>query len=69
MTEISIPVGCLFLVISLNVLDRDSVNSDGDKFLVIANERVKLRQNVKFRELKTIVSLIFVLKSEHVTPR
>ena len=60
MTEISIPVGCLFLVISLNVLDRESVNSDGDKFLVITIERVMLRQNVKFRELKTIVSLIFV---------
>ena len=51
---------CLFLVIILNVHDRKSANVDGDRLFVVTIENVKVMQNVKIHDLKTIVTLIFV---------
>ena len=51
---------CLFLVIILNVHDRESANVDGDRLFGVTIENVKVMQNVKIHDLKTIVTLIFV---------
>ena len=51
---------CLFLVIILNVHDRESANVDGDRLFIVAIENVKVMHNVKIHDLKTSVTLIFV---------
>ena len=51
---------CLFLVIILNVHDRESGDVDGDRLFIVAIENVKVMQNVKIHDLKTSVTLIFV---------
>ena len=51
---------CLFLVIILNVHDRESAHVEGDRLFIVAIENVKVMQNVKIHDLKTSVTLIFV---------
>ena len=51
---------CLFLVIILNVQDQESAEVDRKKNFVVTIENVKVMQNVKIHELKTIVMMTFV---------
>ena len=51
---------CLFLVIILNVHDQESANVDREKLFAVTIENVKVMQNVKIHELKTIVTMSFV---------
>ena len=51
---------CLFLVIILNVHDQESANVDREKLFAVTIENVKVMQNMKIHELKTIVTMSFV---------
>ena len=66
-TEPSIPLVFLFLVINLNVHNQESAYANRDKLLVIAIENVKVMQNAKTHGLKTIIKLTFSQESGPAT--
>ena len=49
------------LLISGNLVhDQESADIDGDRLFIVAIENVKVVQNVKIHDLKTIVTMIFI---------